>query len=84
MSSDLQTKRIIIGTICLIALACSFTLCLLALREAAATNDVKELGLFVVGIIGGMLAKTGVDKALEPVAVVNAPGDELKVKEDAG
>lgn len=61
MNSDRLTKQIVICTLCIMAGALVATVCALALHQLQIPVEVKDLTTYIVGVLSGMLIKTGVD-----------------------
>jgi hypothetical protein len=61
VNSDRVTKQIIISTLCLMAGGLVATVCSLALHQLQIPVEVKDLTTYIVGVLSGMLIKTGVD-----------------------
>lgn len=81
LRGDRRTKQIIVATMCGIAALFSMTVCVLVLRGMGVPEALDRLITFVVGLIGGMLTKTGVERPQapsEPVAVTTPPGQPLE------
>jgi hypothetical protein len=84
LAQDHNLKRAVVWTICLVTLAGAGTVYLLSYQGATIPDALDRLVTFVVGGLMGMLAKTGVDKALNseaPLPVTTPPGEPLETRE---
>ena len=92
-TADRFTKRVIIWTVCIIAIMLSSTMCYLAVLAAGIPDQVDRLATLLIGALVGSLVKTGVDAVLpsdtprgttaDPMKteVVNKPADAIPVAE---
>lgn len=55
------TKQVVVFTLCGIAFVFVATLCVLALRQLTIPDAIDRNAAGALGILGGMLIKTGVD-----------------------
>ena len=72
LRGDRRTKQVVVYSLCGIAGAFAATVCTLALRQLPIPDALDRLVTYVVGVMSGMLVKTGVDQARnseEPIPV---------------
>ncbi|BCM88743.1 hypothetical protein IAD21_00585 [Abditibacteriota bacterium] len=82
MNSDRLTKQIVIATLCAMAGGLVATVCSLALRQLPIPVEVKDLATYIIGVLSGMLIKTGIDHTLgegdAPIPVTTPPGEPIE------
>ncbi len=66
LRGDQQTKQAVVGTLCFIAVLFAGTVCSLALRGLTIEDQLSNLATYILGVLSGLLAKTGIDSMTQP------------------
>ena len=80
---DQFTKQMVVGTLCMIAIVFTSTVAMLALRGVVIPDSVDRNTVGIIGILGGMLIKTGVDRVADAIAP-KEPAPEASDEPGAG